>query len=82
MFFRLFAGCLCLTPLWAQTSTGTIAASVTDPSGALVPGASVTLRHLATGEARGGIRIRRRSCRLGALGSAGRGKAAKYSFSL
>src|SRR5579863_4750887 len=36
--------------LWAQTSTtGNIAGLVTDPTGAVVPGASVTLRNLDTG---------------------------------
>src|ERR1700691_5202838 len=38
---------------WAQsTSTGTVAGSVTDPSGALVSGAEVTLTDTATNVAR------------------------------
>ena len=35
--------------LHAQTANGTIRGTVTDPSGALLPGASVTARNLATG---------------------------------
>ena|ERR1700733_11387582 len=39
-----------ISGLWAQTSTtGNIAGVVTDPTGAVVPGASVTLRNLDTG---------------------------------
>ncbi len=46
----LFAG-FALSAL-AQTSTGTITGNVTDPSGAAIVSARVTLRHLATAEAR------------------------------
>jgi type 1 fimbria pilin len=30
-------------PVWAQTVTGSIAGTVTDPSGAVVPGAKITI---------------------------------------
>ncbi len=44
---------LCTAPMWAQsTSTGTIAGTVTDPSGAVVNGATVTLTDTATKSAR------------------------------
>ena len=62
IFSSLFASLLlclavlCLSnalPAWAQsTSTGTVAGSVTDPSGAVVPGATVTLTDTATNIAR------------------------------
>ncbi|MBM3786731.1 MAG: TonB-dependent receptor [Acidobacteria bacterium] len=42
----------CASALLAQVSTGTIAGAVNDPSGAAVAVAKVTLRHLATAEAR------------------------------
>jgi len=37
---------------WAQTSTGTISGLVTDESGAVAPGAQVTIRNVETGIAR------------------------------
>ncbi|MFN0169816.1 MAG: TonB-dependent receptor domain-containing protein [Bryobacteraceae bacterium] len=37
---------------WAQTTSTEILGTVTDPTGALIPGAKVTLRRLATGEVR------------------------------
>ncbi len=44
---------LCTAPMWAQsTSTGTIAGTVTDPSGAVVNGATVTLTDTGTKSAR------------------------------
>src|SRR5579862_6841547 len=40
-------------PAWAQsTSTGSVAGSVTDPTGAVVAGATVTLTDIATNTAR------------------------------
>lgn len=50
---RLLAafGCFALSA-FAQISTGTLTGTVTDPSGASIVGARVTLRHLATAEAR------------------------------
>ncbi len=36
-------------PVWAQFDTGTIVGSVTDPSGAVVPNASVTITNVDTG---------------------------------
>jgi len=35
--------------LWAQTSRGTVAGTITDPSGAVIKGAQVSLRSAATG---------------------------------
>ena len=48
----LFAGLflsLTVTTCRAQTFRGTILGTVTDVSGAVVPGAAVTVRNLATG---------------------------------
>src|SRR5882762_2159922 len=42
----------CAATLSAQTATGTIAGSVTDQSGAVVPTASVIITNKATGSAR------------------------------
>ena len=39
-------------PLWSQGFQGTIRGDVRDPSGALVPGATVSLTAVATGETR------------------------------
>ncbi len=55
--FRQFALLLAVTLLsmnylHAQTSTGTILGTVTDQSGAVLPRASITLRHVETGAAR------------------------------
>lgn len=50
---RLLTGLVTLILLagfvWAQTETGQIAGTVSDPSGAVVPNATVTLRNTATG---------------------------------
>lgn len=40
---------LCTLPALAQTTTGTIRGTITDPSGAIVPGAKVTAINVATG---------------------------------
>ena len=40
------------TPAFAQTVTGTIQGTVTDTSGGVLPGATVTLRHVDTGAQR------------------------------
>ena len=40
---------LALSSAWAQTVTGSITGQVTDPSGALVSGASVIAENVATG---------------------------------
>ncbi len=45
--------CLCAMPLAAQTFRGTILGTVTDPNGAVVPGARVMTRHVGTGLQRG-----------------------------
>src|SRR5579863_5223717 len=49
-----FLVCLCISlPAWPQsTSTGTLAGTVTDPTGAVVSGATVTLTDSATNTAR------------------------------
>ena len=39
---------LCAAPAWAQFETGSITGTVTDSSGGTLPGATVTLRNLAT----------------------------------
>ena len=49
----VLAICLCLSlPLAAQKFTGTIRGTVTDPSGAVVPGADVTVSDPANGDTR------------------------------
>ena len=40
---------LCTTPLLAQTFRGTILGTVSDPQGAVVPGAKVTVHNIDTG---------------------------------
>src|SRR5712692_2758124 len=40
---------LCTTPLLAQTFRGTILGTVTDPQGAVISGAKVTVRNVNTG---------------------------------
>jgi hypothetical protein len=45
--------CICVGPAFAQTSsTGALTGVITDPSGAVISGATVTLTSLGTGEAR------------------------------
>src|SRR5688572_20412256 len=47
--------CLALliaTAAWAQAPVGTISGTVRDQSDAVLPGASVTIRHMATGSER------------------------------
>jgi len=39
---------LCLVLLFSQAGTGSIAGTVTDPSGAVVPGAKITITSLGT----------------------------------
>jgi hypothetical protein len=46
-----FSLCIC-APLFAQKYTGTITGTVTDPQGAVVSGAQVTITNQGTGEAR------------------------------
>ncbi len=41
--------CLIAAPLWGQTNSGSIQGTVTDPSGAALAGANVTVRNLDTG---------------------------------
>jgi hypothetical protein len=52
-FLALLAFLLLPGSVWAQFTTGTILGTVTDPTGAAVPGASVTATNLDTGVARG-----------------------------
>src|SRR4030095_218541 len=45
--------CLCLTSrVWAQQTLGTVSVTVQDSSGAVIPGALLTLPHLATTDTR------------------------------
>ncbi len=48
-FRLLLLGCLGLVILVAQTNSGSIAGSVLDPNGALVPGAKIVAKNVATG---------------------------------
>jgi hypothetical protein len=48
----LIAGCLFLPSAFAQSTYGSIQGSVTDPSGAVIPGASVVVTQNGTGETR------------------------------
>lgn len=43
---------LCASAAFAQLNTGSITGTVTDPSGALVPGVKVTVRNTATNSVR------------------------------
>nr|MDP9112614.1 carboxypeptidase-like regulatory domain-containing protein [Acidobacteriota bacterium] len=52
IFTLLAATLLVSTSLWAQGAAGSIAGTVTDPSGASIPGAKVTLTDMARGGAR------------------------------
>ena len=47
MSIRLFAGMLFLSMLCLGQERGTITGTLTDPSGAVVPGARITIRNLA-----------------------------------
>src|SRR5579884_75354 len=49
LFITLCALFLLLAPVYAQKITGTISGTVTDPSGAVVPNATVTITNIATG---------------------------------
>ena len=49
----LFVAVVCCTPAFAQTlTTGAISGTVTDPTGAVVPGATVTVTNVDTGAVR------------------------------
>lgn len=50
--FALVVSLLACTPLLAQRVSGTITGTVTDPQGAVVPGAQVTITNDATGQSR------------------------------
>src|SRR5438105_4570756 len=49
LWMILVLSCVLCAPLRAQNSQGTILGHVTDPTGAVVPGASVKLTNAATG---------------------------------
>lgn len=42
--------CLALVSAWAQFNTGSMSGTVTDPNGAVIPGAKVVARNVATGQ--------------------------------
>src|SRR5215203_6129396 len=44
--------CLCAAPSFAQTVTGTLQGTVKDPNGAVLPGATVLVRNVETGQER------------------------------
>src|SRR5690348_14154497 len=50
--FALVFGLLCAVGAWAQTETGQIAGTVTDATGAVITGASVTANQATTGRTR------------------------------
>ncbi|PYX93286.1 MAG: hypothetical protein DMG67_04610 [Acidobacteria bacterium] len=52
VFYLLVALLLCGTVLWAQLPTASLNGTITDPQGALVTGAKITLANAATGETR------------------------------
>lgn len=52
LLFGLALLCLATTSLWAQALFATLTGVVTDPSGAVVPGAKVTLHNSASGDTR------------------------------
>ncbi len=55
MRHRIFGACLAVlmaTTAWAQAPVGTISGTVRDQSDAVVPGASISIRHVATGAER------------------------------
>src|SRR5262245_42856514 len=46
---HIIAMCLlCVTSLWSQTATGRIIGTVSDPTSALIPGASITVTNVNT----------------------------------
>ena len=47
-WFISFLILLCGAPLWAQLTAGSIVGTVTDPTGATVPGATVTITNTST----------------------------------
>jgi hypothetical protein len=49
-----FAALLATIPVYGQVSTGTLNVDVQDSSGALIPGAIVTVLHVSTGQTRSG----------------------------
>lgn len=54
----LLAIFLMASPLPAQTVAGTVTGTITDPSGAVMPGVTVTIRNTDTGEVRTGLTTR------------------------
>ena len=47
--YSMLAACCCASSLWAQVTTATYYATVTDSTGAVIPGAKVALIHDGTG---------------------------------
>ena len=55
LFIAICALFLLVAPVYAQKITGTISGVVTDPSGAVIPGASVEITNVATGLVRNAV---------------------------
>src|SRR5580693_8902240 len=54
VLFVFLLAALIAAPAWAQTQLGTLFGTVTDTSGAVVPGAEVSVENVSTGLKRGG----------------------------
>src|SRR4029077_8709326 len=65
LLFSLAA--LVATPAWAQTQLGTLFGAVTDTSGAVVPGADVSVENVTTGLKRDGRTDKTGEYQLGGL---------------
>jgi Carboxypeptidase regulatory-like domain len=53
--FPVIALLLMVAPLHGQTVAGTVTGTITDPTGAIIPGATVTVKNTDTGQVRAGV---------------------------